>query len=65
MSLIGFFYKKPTRTKLEQIAKQIENWFLQNPRKRTCRINLFGITKIRKGHVIEDLFKSCAYDIIT
>jgi DNA/RNA endonuclease G (NUC1) len=48
-------YKKLSQKELKKTAKQIEKWFIDNPTRKVCNTDLYGGTKVRRGHVMEDL----------
>lgn len=50
------FRRKLTKAQCEDVARQVEEWFLKNPRRRICRADLWK-KSIRKGHVLEDILK--------
>jgi len=49
--------EKQIRKEAATTIKQIEKWFKNNPKRRTCTAELwYGRTKsIRRGHVTEDI----------
>lgn len=48
-------YKLLSKRQSKKIAKQIEQWFKDNPRRRVCHTDIHGGTTIHRGHITEDL----------
>lgn len=44
--------KADVKADCEAAAKQVEEWFLVNPRRKVCHTEYW---KVRRGHVLEDI----------
>lgn len=56
-------YKRMTKRETKKAVKQIEQWFVDNPRRRYCGAVLNGLyCKVRKNHIKEDVVKEIGMD---